>query len=38
MQVFLTYITAWVGSDGRLHFGRDIFGRDDVLAKLMQLD
>ena len=38
MQVFVTYITAWVSSDGRLHFGRDIFDRDPVLAKLMSLN
>jgi len=37
LQVFLTYITAWVGSDGQLHFGRDVFGRDPVLAGLMGL-
>ena len=38
LQVFVTYITTWVSSDGQLHFGRDAFARDAALATLMKLD
>jgi L,D-transpeptidase YcbB len=37
LQIFVTYITAWVGSDGRLHFRDDPLQRDDIVARLLEL-
>jgi L,D-transpeptidase YcbB len=37
MQIFITYITAWVSSDGQLHFRRDPFDRDGALLQLLEL-
>ena len=38
MQVFLTYITAWVSSDGDLYFAEDTLGRDPAVAAALGLD
>ena len=35
LPVYLVYLTAWAGADGEIHYGRDIYGRDErVLATL----
>ena len=36
IPVHITYLTAWVNKDGSLHFRRDIYGRDKILAKALQ--
>ncbi len=33
VPVHMTYVTAWVGSDGRAHFRDDIYGRDGELGQ-----
>jgi L,D-transpeptidase YcbB len=33
--VYVTYVTAWATSDGRVHFRKDVFGRDPRLAALL---
>lgn len=38
MQVFITYITAWVSSDGELYFVEDTLGRDAAVAAALGLD
>lgn len=38
MQVFITYITAWVSSDGELYFAEDTLGRDAAVAAALGLD
>ncbi len=37
MQVFVTYITAWVSSDGELYFAEDKLGRDKAVAAALEL-
>lgn len=37
MQVFVTYITAWVSSDGELYFAEDKLGRDKAVAEALEL-
>lgn len=36
IPVHITYLTAWVNKDGSIHFRRDIYGRDEILAKALQ--
>ncbi|MCB1451308.1 MAG: peptidoglycan-binding protein [Nitratireductor sp.] len=38
MQVFVTYITAWVSSSGQLYFANDAENRDKAVAALLKLD
>jgi murein L,D-transpeptidase YcbB/YkuD len=35
ITVYVTYVTAWATSDGRVHFRKDVFGRDPRLATLL---
>ena len=35
IPVFIGYLTAWVDWQGRLNFRKDIYGRDDRLAKML---
>jgi len=35
LTVYVTYVTAWATSDGRVHFRSDAFGRDPKLAALL---
>jgi murein L,D-transpeptidase YcbB/YkuD len=35
IKVYVTYVTAWATSDGRVHFRKDVFGRDPKLAALL---
>lgn len=36
VPVHLTYHTVWVGEDGAVHFGEDMYGRDRQLAEAMR--
>lgn len=35
MPVFIAYFTAWVDTDGKLNFRKDIYGHDAKMAKLL---
>lgn len=35
ISVYVTYVTAWATSDGKVHFRTDVFGRDPKLATLL---
>ncbi|MGI9367127.1 MAG: L,D-transpeptidase family protein [Rhizobiaceae bacterium] len=35
LPVHITYLTAWVNKDGSVHYRRDIYGRDKILAKAL---
>ena len=35
VPVHVTYLTAWSNKDGSYHFRRDVYRRDDTLARLM---
>ncbi|MEP0940662.1 MAG: L,D-transpeptidase family protein [Rhizobiaceae bacterium] len=35
VPVHVTYLTAWVNKDGSVHYRRDIYGRDKILAKAL---
>jgi murein L,D-transpeptidase YcbB/YkuD len=33
VPVYIVYLTSWVGRNGELHFRKDVYQRDDILAK-----
>ncbi len=35
IPVHVAYLTAWVNKDGSVHYRRDIYGRDKILAKAL---
>lgn len=37
LPVHITYLTAWVNKDGSVHYRRDIYGRDKILAKALSV-
>ena len=36
IPVHIAYMTAWVNKDGSIHFRRDAYGRDAILAKALK--
>jgi murein L,D-transpeptidase YcbB/YkuD len=35
LPIHITYQTAWVDSVGTIHFSSDVYGRDEILAKIL---
>jgi murein L,D-transpeptidase YcbB/YkuD len=38
IPVYIGYFTAWVDSDGQIHFYEDIYGHDERLSKILLSD
>ena len=38
IPVHVIYLTAWVNKDGSIHYRRDVYGRDTILAKALLVD
>jgi murein L,D-transpeptidase YcbB/YkuD len=38
IPVYIGYFTAWVDSDGQIHFYKDIYGHDERLSKILLSD
>jgi murein L,D-transpeptidase YcbB/YkuD len=35
LPIHITYQTAWVDNVGTIHFSSDVYGRDEILAKIL---
>ena len=36
VPVHIAYLTSWVNKDGSVHFRRDVYGRDKILANALE--
>lgn len=36
LPVYITYQTVWLDSDGRLVYGTDVYGQDEILAQMLR--